>query len=85
MRGTLTKTTPFGMRGLWPLAKAIDYAEIFIYDEARQEAALSDIAILGALPLVTPSRPQAAPGLSSLLVCASRCCRRSCPSLFVAC
>ena len=33
-----------------PLAKAVDYAEIFIYDEAQQEAALSDIAILGALP-----------------------------------
>ena len=32
-----------------PLAKAVDYAEIFIYDEAQQEAALSDIAILGAL------------------------------------
>ena len=33
-----------------PLAKAVDYAELFIYDEAQQEAALSDIAILGALP-----------------------------------
>ena len=33
-----------------PLAKAVDYAEIFIYDESQQEAALSDIAILGALP-----------------------------------
>ena len=29
-----------------PLAKAVDYAELFIYDEAQQEAALSDIAIL---------------------------------------
>ena len=33
-----------------PLAKAVDYAGIFIYDEAQQEAALSDLAILGALP-----------------------------------
>ena len=33
-----------------PLAKAVDYAELFIYDEAQQEAALSDLAILGALP-----------------------------------
>ena len=33
-----------------PLAKAVDYAELFIYDEAQEEAALSDIAILGALP-----------------------------------
>ena len=33
-----------------PLAKAVDYADIFIYDEAQQEAALSDLAILGALP-----------------------------------
>ena len=33
-----------------PLAKAVDYAEIFIYDKAQQEAALSDLAILGALP-----------------------------------
>ena len=33
-----------------PLAKAVDYAEIFIYDETQQEAALRDIAILGALP-----------------------------------
>ena len=32
-----------------PLAKAVDYADIFIYDEAQQEAALSDLAILGAL------------------------------------
>ena len=31
-----------------PLGKAVDYAELFIYDE--QEAALSDLAILGALP-----------------------------------
>ena len=33
-----------------PLAKAVEYAELFIYDEAQQEAALSDLAILGALP-----------------------------------
>ena len=34
-----------------PLAKAVDYAELFfIYDEAQQEAALSDLSILGALP-----------------------------------
>ena len=33
-----------------PLAKAVDYAELFIYDEAQQQAALSDVAILGALP-----------------------------------
>ena len=33
-----------------PLAKAVDYADLFIYDEAQQEAALSDLAILGALP-----------------------------------
>ena len=33
-----------------PLAKAVDYAELFIYDEAQKEAALSDIAIVGALP-----------------------------------
>ena len=33
-----------------PLAKTVDYADLFIYDEAQQEAALSDIAILGALP-----------------------------------
>ena len=32
-----------------PLAKAVDYADLFIYDEAQQEAALSDLAILGAL------------------------------------
>ena len=32
-----------------PLAKAVDYADLFIYD-AQQEAALSDLAILGALP-----------------------------------
>ena len=32
-----------------PLAN-VDYAELFIYDEAQQEAALSDVAILGALP-----------------------------------
>ena len=54
-----------------PLAKAVDYAEIFIYDEAQQEAALSDIAILGVLSRkclllrlgVFFSGPQAAPGL----------------------
>ena len=33
-----------------PLAKAVDYADLFIYDEAQQEAALSDLAVLGALP-----------------------------------
>ena len=33
-----------------PLAKAVDYAALFIYDEAQQEAALSDLAILGPLP-----------------------------------
>ena len=33
-----------------PLAKAVDYADLFIYDEAQQEAAPSDLAILGALP-----------------------------------
>ena len=33
-----------------PLAKAVDYADLFIYDEAQQEAALSDLAIFGALP-----------------------------------
>ena len=34
-----------------PLAKAgVDYADLFIYDEAQQEAALSDLATLGALP-----------------------------------
>ena len=33
-----------------PLAKAVDYADLFIYDEAQQEAALSDLAILDALP-----------------------------------
>ena len=33
-----------------PLAKAVDYADLFIYDEAQQEAALSDLAILEALP-----------------------------------
>ena len=32
------------------LAKAVDYADIFIYDEAQQEAALSDLAIPGAVP-----------------------------------
>ena len=33
-----------------PLAKAVDYADLFICDEAQQEAALSDPAILGPLP-----------------------------------
>ena len=28
----------------------VDYADLFICDEAQQEAALSDLAILGALP-----------------------------------
>ena len=58
---TLTKISKSGMAttGLHlaqfrqphrPLAKAVDYADLFIYDEAQQEAALSDLAILGALP-----------------------------------
>ena len=46
-----------------PLAKAVDYAHLFIYDEAQQQGALSDLAILGALsPQVSsapPRRPQA--------------------------
>ena len=33
-----------------PFAKAVDYADLFIYEEAQQEAALSDLAMLGALP-----------------------------------
>ena len=33
-----------------PLAKAVDYAELFIYDEAQQEASVSNVTILGALP-----------------------------------
>ena len=33
-----------------PLGKATEYAELFIYDEAQQEASLGDAAILGALP-----------------------------------
>ena len=33
-----------------PLAKAVDYAEVFVYDEAQQEASVSDVTILGALP-----------------------------------
>ena len=32
------------------LAKAVDHADLFIQNEAQQEAALSDLAILGALP-----------------------------------
>ena len=31
------------------LAKAVDYADLFIYDEAQQEAAVSDLAILATL------------------------------------
>ena len=31
------------------LTKAVDYADIFIYDEAQQEATLGDLTILGAL------------------------------------
>ena len=65
MRVTSTATTQSGTRALsWPpglhlaqfrhrhrpLAQAVDYAELFIYDEAQQEAALGDVAILGALP-----------------------------------
>ena len=56
-----------------PLAKAVDYAELFIYDEAQQEAALSDIAILGALPasvsssaLVILAKPPGARGRGGL-------------------
>ena len=49
-----------------PLAKAVDYADIFIYDDAQQEAALSDLAILGALPrkclVLRPSKPPVAQG-----------------------
>ena len=30
-----------------PLAKAVDYAELLIYDEAQQEASVSDVTILG--------------------------------------
>ena len=33
-----------------PLEKAVDYAELVIYDEAQQEASMSDVTILGALP-----------------------------------
>ena len=47
-----------------PLAKAVDYADLFIHDEAQQEAALSDLASLEPFPanvwcsvLVTPSKP----------------------------
>ena len=61
---TPTKTSRSGMPSLsWPpqgsilrfrqphrpLAKAVDYADLFIYNQAQQEAALSDPAILGAL------------------------------------
>ena len=34
-----------------PLTQAIDYAELFIYDEAQQEAALGDVAPQGLAPL----------------------------------
>ena len=33
-----------------PLEKAVDYAELFIHDEAQKEASVSDVTILGALP-----------------------------------
>ena len=33
-----------------PLEKAVDYAELLIHDEAQQEASMSDVTILGALP-----------------------------------
>ena len=33
-----------------PLEKAVDYAELLIYDEAQQEASVSNVTILGALP-----------------------------------
>ena len=39
-----------------PLCKAVDYAELFIYDEAEQEVSVSDVAILGALPRPTAAR-----------------------------
>ena len=45
-----------------PLAKAVDYAEIFIYDEAQQEAALSDIAILDPATLLRLGDPQQTSG-----------------------
>ena len=65
-----------------PLAKAVDYAELFIYDEAQQEAALSDLAILGpsdlgrqvrlisdqlALGIRAPCRPYLPQALPALL------------------
>ena len=74
MREIQTAIIPSGMRD-WslqhlaqfrhkhrPLAKAVDYAKLFIYDEAQQEAALSDIAILGALPQVSSLAPRRSPG-----------------------
>ena len=33
-----------------PLAEAVEYAKLFIYDETQQESALSDVTILGGLP-----------------------------------
>ena len=36
------------------LAKAVDYVDLFICDEAQQEAALSDLAIRRALPRKCP-------------------------------
>ena len=71
-----------------PLAKAVDYAELFIYDEAQQEAALSDIAILGPCPasvsssaLVILAKPQEARGRGGL---PRRCvpCLMSLPLVF---
>ena len=41
-----------------PLAKAVDYAELFIYDEAQTEGALSDMpcpASAFSCPLATPA------------------------------
>ena len=40
-----------------PLAKAVDYADLFIYDEAQQEAALNDLAIVGGAPPQVSSAP----------------------------
>ena len=59
-----------------PLAKAVDYAEIFIYDEAQQEVSgLGGLSKKSALCLI------GSPFTSDLRV--NRCCRRSYPSLFV--
>ena len=103
MRATLIATMQSGTRVLclrprdctWHslgtsigLAKAVDYAELFIYDEAQQEAALSDIAILEPCPasvspsaLVVPDKPQEALGRGAL---PRRCeqCLMSLPLVF---